>query len=85
MQNMIENAVFNQNLQPSSPQHRLDKKKGVSGECSSTSAEVPLTFPKQSKPIKYDVIIYFNIFYMSKILKGKGYSYNYPVSLLISR
>jgi len=55
---MLENAVSNQFLVPSpqSPQHRLDKKKGVSGECSTTT-ETPIPFPKQSKPIKYDVLI----------------------------
>lgn len=56
---MLENAVSNQFLvsSPQSSQHRLDKKKGVSGECS-TSSETPIPFPKQSKPIKYDFFIY---------------------------
>eukprot|EP00102_Acyrthosiphon_pisum_P016182 XP_008187054.1 PREDICTED: cGMP-dependent protein kinase, isozyme 1 [Acyrthosiphon pisum] len=53
IRNILENAVSNQFLVPSpqSPQHRLDKKKGVSGECS-TATETPIPFPKQSKPIK---------------------------------
>ncbi|XP_060851768.1 cGMP-dependent protein kinase, isozyme 1-like [Rhopalosiphum padi] len=53
IRNMLENAVSNQFLVPSSQssQLRLDKKKGVSGECS-TSSETPIPFPKQSKPIK---------------------------------
>lgn len=57
---MLENVVLNQNLVssvPQSPQHRVDKKKGVSGECS-TKVEAPVAFPKQSKPIKYGVYLY---------------------------
>ncbi|XP_050441738.1 cGMP-dependent protein kinase, isozyme 1-like [Adelges cooleyi] len=52
IRNMIEQSVFNQNVPAGlSIPNRVDKKKGVSGECSSL-VEVPLTLPKQTKSIK---------------------------------
>lgn len=61
-----QNIVSNQSLGPP-PQHRLqDKKKGVSGECSTLTETTQLPFPKQSKPIRYGsnstIKIYMMIF-----------------------
>lgn len=83
---MVENVVFNQSLAipPQSPQHRLDKKKGVSGECSTLTQE-PVAFPKQSKPIKYNLFVFRFAKWYSEIILTHLFKIYYRTKHLIKQ